>query len=32
MSQWLLARSRLLEIVVGLGFGAAFLVKGVTAL
>jgi small-conductance mechanosensitive channel len=29
MSEWMLDRSRLLEIVVGLGFGAIFLAKGI---
>ncbi len=32
MSDWLMARSRALEVVVGLGFGAAFLIKGITTL
>ena len=32
MSEWIMANSRMLEIVVGLAFGAAFLFKGVTAL
>ena len=32
MSDWLLGHSRMLEIVVGLGFGAIFLVKGVLAI
>lgn len=32
MSEWLLGRSRALEIVVGLGFGAIFLYKGMTAI
>lgn len=32
MTEWLLARTRLIEIVVGLGLGGIFLVKGLTAL
>jgi hypothetical protein len=32
MSDWLLGHSRMLEIVVGLGFGAIFLTKGVVAI
>lgn len=32
MSDWLLARSRALEILVGLGFGATFLIKGIAGL
>lgn len=32
MSGWLLGHSRMLEIVVGIGFGAVFLVKGIGAL
>ena len=32
MTEWLLARTRLLEIVVGLGLGGIFLFKGLTAL
>jgi threonine/homoserine/homoserine lactone efflux protein len=32
MSDWLLGHSRMLEIVVGLGFGAIFLVKGAVAI
>ena len=32
MSDWLMARSRALEVVVGLGFGATFLIKGITTL
>jgi hypothetical protein len=31
ISDWLLGNSRALEIVVGLGFGAAFLAKGIAA-
>ena len=31
MSDWLLGHSRALEIVVGLGFGAAFLAKGIAS-
>lgn len=32
MTEWLLARTRLIEIVVGLGLGGIFLFKGLTAL
>jgi hypothetical protein len=32
MSEWLLMHSRMLEIVVGIGYGSIFLVKGITAL
>jgi hypothetical protein len=32
MSDWLLAHSRSVEIIVGVGFGATFLAKGVTSL
>jgi threonine/homoserine/homoserine lactone efflux protein len=32
MSEWIMVNSRMLEIVVGLGFGIVFLAKGVTAL
>ena len=32
MSDWLLAHSRELEIVVGLGFGALFLIKGISTI
>jgi threonine/homoserine/homoserine lactone efflux protein len=32
MSEWLLDRSRALEVVVGLGFGAVFLSKGISAI
>jgi threonine/homoserine/homoserine lactone efflux protein len=32
MSDWLLSRSRLIEIVVGIGFGSMFLWKGIAAL
>lgn len=32
MSEWLLGHSRMLEIVVGIGFGAIFVAKGIAAL
>ena len=32
MSEWIMSNARMLEIVVGFGFGAIFLIKGVTAL
>jgi hypothetical protein len=32
MSNWLLGHSRGLEIVVGLGFGAIFLIKGISTI
>jgi hypothetical protein len=32
MTEWIMANSRMLEIVVGFGFGAVFAFKGVTAL
>jgi hypothetical protein len=32
MSEWLLARTRLIEIVVGLGLGGIFLFKGLSDL
>ena len=32
MSEWIMSNARMLEIVVGFGFGAVFLIKGVTAL
>jgi hypothetical protein len=32
MSEWLLGHSKLLEIVVGIGFGAIFLIKGISTI
>jgi hypothetical protein len=32
MSEWIISNARMLEIVVGFGFGAVFLLKGVRAL
>ena len=32
MTEWLLARTRLIEIIVGLGLGGIFLYKGLSAL
>jgi len=32
MSEWIISNARMLEIVVGFGFGAVFLIKGVRAL
>jgi hypothetical protein len=32
MSDWLLGHSRMLEIVVGIGFGAIFVAKGIASL
>jgi hypothetical protein len=32
LSDWLLDHSRMLEIVVGIGFGAIFLAKGIASL
>ena len=32
LTEWIMANSRMIEIVVGLGFGAYFLVKGLAVL